>query len=311
MENLMQILPKKVKIKKSFVSTSSRGSAEKVFLVLNALGISGLTESVVVDALNGKSTVIDSVIDVDLLENSKIAKIPAIYFFLTTIGFRPDQNFDRVWKKQLDKAKAIMSEVDGKVYASAHQETLPLTERVVGFTRGLLSIFPAVKLTSSGSKIIALCNNIDCCTKNEREKIESLCLGFGLSICGKECGKLVFKLLPEKQYFNVTAATMFARFNSLEVSPIKALTEFLHKLDTKVRVLVEEGNFYAISERFSSERLDDAFERMGKKCGLKWIGRNKKGWATWQCGKKCSPGGYALASTKSKKFQELKKRFNK
>lgn len=305
----MQILPKKFKIKKSFVSTSS--SAEKVFLAVNALGINGLTESVTVDALNGKSTVIDSVIDVDLLENSKIAKIPAIYFFLVTIGFRPDQNFDTDWKKQFNKAKEIMSEVDGKVYASAHQETLPLTERVVGFTRGMLSIFPAVKLTSSGSKIIALCNNIDCCTKNEREKIEELCLGFGLSICGKECNKLIFKLLPEKQYFNVTAAKMFARFNSLEVLPVKALTEFLHKLDTKVRVLVEEGNFYAISERFSSERLDDAFERMGKKCGLKWIGRNKKGWATWRCGKNCSPGGYALASSKSKKFQELKKRFNK
>lgn len=307
----MQILPKKFKIKKSFVSTSSRGSAEKVFLAVNALGINGLTESVTVDALNGKSTVIDSVIDVDLLENSKIAKIPAIYFFLVTIGFRPDQNFDHDWKKQFNKAKAIMSEVDGKVYASAHQESLPLTERVVGFTRGMLSIFPAVKLTSSGSKIVAICNNIDCCTKNEQEKIEELCLGFGLSICGKECDKLVFKLLPEKQYFNVTAAKMFARFNSLEVLPVKALTEFLHKLDTKVRVLVEEGNFYAISERFSSERLDDAFERMGKKCGLTWIGRNKKGWATWRCGKKCSPGGYALASSKSKKFQELKKRFNK
>lgn len=311
MENIMQILPKKVKIKKSFVSTSGSGGAEKVFRAVNALGINGLTEAVAVDALNGKSTVIDSVIDVDLLENSKIAKIPAIYFFLVTIGFRPDQNFDREWKKQFNKAKSIMSEVDGKVYASAHQETLPITERVVGFARGMISIFPAVKLSNEGSKIIAVCHNIDYCTKDEHEKIEELCLGFGLSICGKESDKLTFKLLPEKQYFNVTAATMFARFNSLEVSPIKALTEFLHKLDTKVRVLVEAGNFYAISERFSSERLDDAFERMGKKCGLKWIGRNNKGWATWQCGKKCGHGGYALASTKSKKFQELKNRFNK
>lgn len=158
------------------------------------------------------------------------------------------------------------------------ENEMSVQSRVTAFAKSIKAIAPDAKFTTAGATLTCTSSSFSTLGTKLQNSLMKSSRKFGVTL-SCEGDKITANVLTPSQMQVMQAAAAFAQLG--ETQTIDKLKELLEKLDPKVKLDRDGGKVIAKSERFASRRLDDAFETMGMKCGLRFLGRTEEGWVVW------------------------------